>query len=1286
MRSPIKKYWLFIILPLGLVLLLVGGRFFLYDYSARLIGDLLFEIVQLREEDAPYEFSSKAISFFPFERELVISELTIEPKVESEDTLTTSYKIHFPEFSIDVSSLTDIYFKKKLSIDGISLKSPSILVKKDGENKPIEKKPIPVRANDLYLEISKYLKKLNVDYFDLTDGQVSFFSDTSDVFEIENFDLKISNFSMDSSNLQYKENIFYTEKVLLKIKNQSFQLGDEEHHARFDSLIFSSADSTFRVYNFRYRNLMHPDKQDSVNIPLVQLTNINFDAYYSRNVIDLGTILLDAPYIHLHPRQRRERRVTNEKVLQNELNSAVWLDSLVINNGSFSYLNEDTQIRAEKLNLHHGFYSVDPGQELFIMDEFIRNISLSTESVIIDANKFDLRARRIDLKGKTEDLEIFDASGVYIGQNNRINLDLPYARLRQYELIGDHFVIDSLWLKDSNLSADIQTSKNEGSKRSPGYHFGINYLNTANINVEAQIDTINLDISGINLLGYDVSDTLALDNLQRVKWVIDKIDALTPAEAASIENWSYNGMTNNMIAENLKSRFGTIGMVQLFNPDYRNIKNGQVNFDSMKVSNADLVLFLSDTKKDTSGKRTFNYEKIAVLNSTINVKTKENSIAIEKLNVDVRRNNLLKMISAEILTFDQENLKISSTSSNLIDSTNSLVMQGIAIANKDQLEVNIDSLALLGLKDSIYLDSIPAILQDLEEIVLSRPVIKGKLQGGKGIKLDSSFSLPPLSLTDGQVELTLATGAVFRSEDFSLKLSQGISAKNLTNTLESARFRANDLSYSDSETILSVGKLSQENRIINILDSRLQLPNKTAARIDSIRMDGPDFNAWQDDSTITMQSLLVSGIFLNLDSLANKKQNSKPKIPAIDIAFARFRNLNTTIPLPDQQLKLRNIELDLENMEWGHSDSLSSFLAKSSMSLSGPEISYELKKQNRSVNTGRFIYDDKLRRLTIKDLRTSPTQTRTEFMIEQAYESDWIVGSSSELIFDDIDFRGLLFEKRISLQKLSVMDFDIFVYRDKRLPDPVEYKSLPHAHITRSPWQLEIDTVFVKTKKITYTERNDKSPNLARLYFNNVNAYVFNIYSDSVRIADNPPLRLLATGDIMQNGFFETEVEFETLDTLGRYEMKGTIGNMDLTQLNPILENSALVSVVSGYNNNLEFDFAANNEYALGEMKFYYDDLKINVLNRDIQPKGLGAGFKTFFANTFIVNKRNPHFLFVRQGDIYFERDEERSIINYWAKALLSGVVTSIGARNNKKEIRQLNEKSKQRLERKIKD
>ncbi|MBL7746840.1 MAG: hypothetical protein JNM19_05395, partial [Chitinophagaceae bacterium] len=61
-------------------------------------------------------------------------------------------------------------------------------------------------------------------------------------------------------------------------------------------------------------------------------------------------------------------------------------------------------------------------------------------------------------------------------------------------------------------------------------------------------------------------------------------------------------------------------------------------------------------------------------------------------------------------------------------------------------------------------------------------------------------------------------------------------------------------------------------------------------------------------------------------------------------------------------------------------------------------------------------------------------------------------------------------------------------------------------------------------------------------------------------------------------------------------------------------------------------------------------------------------------ANTFIIRRNNSS----RTGNVFFIRQRDKSAINYLIKIAISGMASSVGAKNNKKMIR----KYKRELER----
>ena len=163
------------------------------------------------------------------------------------------------------------------------------------------------------------------------------------------------------------------------------------------------------------------------------------------------------------------------------------------------------------------------------------------------------------------------------------------------------------------------------------------------------------------------------------------------------------------------------------------------------------------------------------------------------------------------------------------------------------------------------------------------------------------------------------------------------------------------------------------------------------------------------------------------------------------------------------------------------------------------------------------------------------------------------------------------------------------------------------------------------------------------------------------------------------NDLFNLNVIFDMGNDNNPFKFDAHLSSMSATDFNSLLEALAFVSVESGTIKDLSMQAEGDMLYATGNMKFLYNDLKVSTINKkNLKTKGMGKVMKTFFANAFVVKKNNPAFkLFPRDGAMYYERDPQKIIIDYVTKTALSGVVSSIGARNARKDIKKIQKESK---------
>ena len=123
---------------------------------------------------------------------------------------------------------------------------------------------------------------------------------------------------------------------------------------------------------------------------------------------------------------------------------------------------------------------------------------------------------------------------------------------------------------------------------------------------------------------------------------------------------------------------------------------------------------------------------------------------------------------------------------------------------------------------------------------------------------------------------------------------------------------------------------------------------------------------------------------------------------------------------------------------------------------------------------------------------------------------------------------------------------------------------------------------------------------------------------------------------------------------------------MNMTIINPMLKHIVFGEIISGQVNEFNFNARVNETASHGTLRFGYDDLKVQINNKDSE-KGK-KGMITFLANTFIVKSANPSNKKFRESEMYYERDKRKSIINFWWKTLLSGIKETMGVPKNEEE------------------
>lgn len=304
--------------------------------------------------------------------------------------------------------------------------------------------------------------------------------------------------------------------------------------------------------------------------------------------------------------------------------------------------------------------------------------------------------------------------------------------------------------------------------------------------------------------------------------------------------------------------------------------------------------------------------------------------------------------------------------------------------------------------------------------------------------------------------------------------------------------------------------------------------------------------------------------------------------------------------------------------------------------------------------------DNKVR---IEQLRFDNKLSKSDYTNQFKYETDWIQLKGASAAVEEMDFQLFLREGDVKAQKLRINDAEIEVYRDKRKPEDLSRRPAMIHEIFRSlPFQLDFREVEFNNGYVSYQERpENEAPRSGNLFFDEINATILGATNSPENLNSSDEMKLNASGRLIGEGKIDLEVVYFLNDTTGQFLMKGTIGSMNLALLNPMIEPATKVSLKQGRMNGLFFDISANDLEGTGEVIIKYEDLEIEILDRDFGfDQNIFQRIGSFLANRLIIKSQNPDKDELKKGEVYHLRDQHKFIFNYWWKLILSGLKSTL--------------------------
>ncbi|TAD98644.1 MAG: hypothetical protein EAZ97_10545 [Bacteroidetes bacterium] len=1183
------------------------------------ILDLNIKDYVLFLDDRLHQLEIEEIGLSAQKSEIYFKNIHFFPQKDSKILLDSAnnvnlYDILVPEIRIKGLDFAKLYGQEKIDIEKIIFQNPHIQIINQRQHQQKSKR------NQTLKSILKYISSISIRELLLDSAKVEVIIDKKRQSELtfENISLLLQDFHLDSLTLQQNANHLYSKDLDLIIRDHVFYLPDQIHTLKAKEIGISTSQSMIYVNKLLLRSKQNTEKEKNLfnfNFPRLEIKGFDIWKAYTDQKFDIQEVkVADALFKFYSPAH---------KISQNSLNfihiypllapyaKKIKINRFEIENSSIE-LSKYRRNQVENFNLNH--------------------LNLILHNFLIDS-----------LAHQNQN-KIFYASDIEARLNDYI-FDLPDSLHR-------------LTIKDLYLSTKESLISLGASELRPKYE-----------NYSVWQSAMNLTFNGLELQGIDFFNAYLHKNFIADKLIIKEPNILgklrekslknkqnLQTKGQAIEKWFNSLKINEIVLEkgNLKinkSKNQAFVAAKSFSAHLQNFSldsEQKLGFKTQKMDffakNYTISLakekYLCEIKKISSANNFIHFDSIFVFptkkntdfwkisafvpsiklseldwNEILYVKQmKINSLAIKNsdLKIFLEQNNFPKN--------KKNNLTLENWHFNLLKDFKSLTINNLDIDSlsfqiKDSVRKSLFSGKIQGKIENFYVDSLSKMT---ENNFLFSKNISLQLTDYQQCLNNQTIKLQSLSISSSSKSLEAA----------------GLFFKN--NHLQTQNWSAGFSDFS-LKGINFFELYKHKNLIINELFLSKPLIFRLKNEFDSLKLN-QKFDAYSLISPY-LQKIEIKNILLN------------------DLSFRRLQK-NQNLELDHVYLSAKNFVLDSVSKKFWYSDSLRILMKDFSKSLANN--SYELKAKEIG-----FI--PSLSRLYIDSLQYFPKIPKENWHSFLGYNKGWLKMVTGQIVFDSLDWKSLFEQKSLIAKYLTINGINTEIYRDRRKgTSSMKARQTPFEMLKELSSLVRLDTVKVQNAALFYEEYRPKSIKSGKISFENTNGFLTNITNDSALIHRGLQTQIMLKTNLMGKALMTGKIRFPLNDPHGSYVFRGALGSMNLQDFNQLTEGLAFIRIKRGEAQSMQFSIKGNNDYAFGEMLFFYKKLQVSLMSRKEDKKGgILKGIAAFLANTFVVksNNREP---FARKGQMFFQKTPNMTIFSHWGRTFLSGVKTSLGVSRKK--------------------
>ncbi len=390
---------------------------------------------------------------------------------------------------------------------------------------------------------------------------------------------------------------------------------------------------------------------------------------------------------------------------------------------------------------------------------------------------------------------------------------------------------------------------------------------------------------------------------------------------------------------------------------------------------------------------------------------------------------------------------------------------------------------------------------------------------------------------------------------------------------------------------------------------------------------------------ISIDTILTTGAHITVSSLNEKKpsiQLNNISVALIDVKVDSASNADTS-----RFLFSRKVNVECARLAWTSANKLYDF------------------------NLDGFSLNSAARRVEIKEFHIWPILSEDAYVKQFTTQKDRFYLVTNNIHLTNLNVNKF-FENKLFADSMIISTPQFRLYRDltmKRDRKNRLDKNL-QSLLNELPIPIHLGKIIIQNGYLEYKLIGEKTQQPGKLQFYNLNCTIGSFTNDSLMIEKYKVLTVDMNALFLNQSTVRLNWRFYLGRPNGIFDVKGTLGALDASKLNPMSRPLAALEFSKGRVNGLEFDFSGNIYGMEGQVKLAYDNLKVNVLKLDEDTQELKKdGLTQLAANILIRNSNSKKNGQVRIEQVNYKRDPSRSFLNMFWKAVLSGIRQTIGVK-----------------------